>query len=130
MAGLVLDASVLIALYNDKDFHHKWAIDLMFQSTAETFHMASLNLAEVAVQPAKLGITKKFFAGISQLNLEISGLGEHDALELATIRATTNVPMPDCCVIQLAQAKSSPIATADRALGRAAQALGIEVFQP
>jgi predicted nucleic acid-binding protein len=130
MAGLVLDASVMIALYNDKDLHHNWAINLMFQSSAETFHMSSLNLAEVAVQPAKLGIIQKFLTGISGLNVQVSGLSQHDALELAQIRAVANVPMPDCCVIQLAQAKVAPIATADRALAKAAMALGIEVFQP
>lgn len=130
MAGLVLDASVMIALYNDKDIHHNWAIDLMFQSTAETFHMSSLNLAEVAVQPTKLGVAQKFFAGISGLNLQVSGLSEQDGLELAQIRAFTNVPMPDCCVIQLAQTKLAPVATADRALAKAAKSLGIEVFQP
>jgi PIN domain nuclease of toxin-antitoxin system len=130
MAGLVLDASVLIALYNDKDAHHKWAVDLMFQSPAETFHMSSMNLAEVAVQPMRLGIESKFHDGIRGLNIEISGLSQDAGFELARIRATTNVPMPDCCALQLVLEKDASLATCDKAQAKAAKALGIEVFQP
>lgn len=54
MAGLVLDASVLIALYNDNDSNHRWAVDLLFQNTSKKFLMSALNLAEVSVQPIRL----------------------------------------------------------------------------
>jgi PIN domain nuclease of toxin-antitoxin system len=130
MAGLVLDASVLIALYNDKDAHHKWAVDLMFQSPAEDFHMSSMNLAEVAVQPMRLGIETKFNDGIRGLNIKVSGLSQDAGFELARIRATTNVPMPDCCALQLVLEKDASLATCDKAQAKAAKALGIEVFQP
>lgn len=130
MAGLVLDASVLIALYNDKDAHHKWAVDLMFQSSAETFHMSSMNLAEVAVQPMRLGIEKKFQLGVSGLNIKVSGLDNTSSMALARIRATTNVPLPDCCAIQLVLEKGASLATCDKVQAKAAKALGIEVFQP
>jgi predicted nucleic acid-binding protein len=130
MAGLVLDASVLIALYNDKDVHHNWAVDLMFQSTAESLHMSSMNLAEVAVQPMRLGIEAKFQEGIRGLNIKVSGLSRETGFELARIRATTNVPMPDCCAIQLVLEKDAALATCDKAQAKAAKSLGIEVFQP
>jgi len=130
MASLVLDASVLIALYNDKDAHHEWAVDLMFQSPAETFHMSSMNLAEVAVQPTRLGIEEKFYQGISGLNIKVSGLDTDAGVELARIRATTNVPLPDCCAIQLVLEKEASLATCDKTQAKAAKSLGIEVFQP
>ena len=130
MAGLVLDASVLIALYNDHDSHHGWAVDLMFQSPADTFHMSSMNLAEVAVQPMRLGIEEKFNAGVRGLNIQLTGLSKTSATELARIRATTNVPMPDCCALQLALEKGAALATCDKAQAKAAKTLGVEVFEP
>lgn len=130
MARLVLDASALIALFNDKDAHHDWARNLMIQATAESLHMSSINLAEVAVQPIRLGIEDKFYKGISGLDIQISGLSEESSKDFARLRATTNVPMPDCCAIQLAVEKNSPLATCDKAQAKAAKSLGIEVFQP
>lgn len=130
MARLVLDASALIALYNDKDVHHKWARDLMFQTTADSLHMSSINLAEVAVQPIRLGIEQKLYASIKGLKIKVSALNENGGQELARIRAMVNVPMPDCCAIQLVLAKDAALATCDKAQATAAKSLGIEVFQP
>lgn len=130
MAGVVLDASVLIALYNDKDAHHSWAVDLLFQTIADDFHMSSMNLAEVTVQPMRLGFEKKFFDGINGLNIKVSGLSHDAGLELARIRANENIPMPDCCAIQLVIEKHAALATCDKAQAKAAKNLGIEVFQP
>jgi predicted nucleic acid-binding protein len=130
VASLVLDASVLIALYNDHDPNHKWAVDLMFQCVADKFHMSSLNLAEVTVQPMRLGFEEKFNKGIQGLNIQVSGLTASASADLARIRATTNSPMPDCCAIQLAEEKSAALATCDRRQGKSAKSLGIEVFQP
>ena len=130
MAGLVLDASVLIALYNDRDPHHDWAVDLMFQTTAEQFHISSLNLAEVTVQPTRLGIEEKFNKGIAGLNMQITGLSEEGYSDLARIRAATNAPMPDCCAIELTQRANAALATCDKRQANAAKSLGLEVFQP
>lgn len=130
MAGLVLDASALIALYNDKDIHHKWARDLMFQTTGDKLHMSALNLAEVAVLPIRLGIEKNLYEGIQGLKITVNSLSENSGRELARIRAMVNIPMPDCCAIQLVLEKDAALATCDKAQAKAAQSLGIEVFQP
>ena len=130
MASVVLDAGVLIALYNDRDSHHKWALDFLIQTSASELEMSSVNLAEVIVQPIRQGVIEELLNGIKGLGITVTGVSEAAAITLAELRASTNLPMPDCCLIELAQAKDAALATTDKTAARAAMALGIEVFQP
>ena len=130
MASVVLDAGVLIALYNDRDSHHKWALDFLIQTSASELEMSSVNLAEVIVQPIRQGVIDLLLNGIKGLGITVTGVSETAAISLAGLRASTGLPMPDCCLIELAQAKDAALATTDKAAARAAKALGIEVFQP
>lgn len=126
----MLDAGVIIGLYDDKDPHHKWAVDFMFQTTAEKLVMSAVNHAEILVYPIRAGVKDAFLAGIEGLGikLDVNSLLETEAL--AALRAHTGLKMTDVCAIHLASSEDSILATPDRAVAKAAVALGIEVFQP
>jgi predicted nucleic acid-binding protein len=130
LARVVLDAGVIIGLYDNKDPHHKWAVDFMFQTTAEKLVMSAVNHAEILVYPIRAGVKDAFIAGIEGLGIK---LDVHSLLEteaLAALRATTGLKMTDVCAIHLAASEDSILATTDKAVAKAAKALGIEVFQP
>ena len=130
MARIVLDAGVVIGLYNDNDAHHNWAVTFMFQSAADQLHISALNFAEIAVFPVKNGVEDEFFAGIGGLALKVDSVGETDTLDLTKLRVDTALRMTDVCAIQLATKLDGILATTDKAVAKAAKALGIEVFQP
>ncbi len=130
MARVVLDAGVIIGLYDNKDPHHKWAVDFMFQTTAEKLVMSAVNHAEILVYPIRAGVKDAFIAGIEGLGIK---LDVHSLLEteaLAALRATTGLKMTDVCAIHLAASEDSILATTDKSVAKAAKVLGIEVFQP
>lgn len=130
MARIVLDAGVIIGLYNESDAHHNWAVDFMFQSTGDHLHVSALNYAEIAVFPVKDGLEEKFFAGIGGLQINVDSVGKEDTLALTKLRVDTSLRMTDVCAIQLANKLDGILATTDKAVARAAKSLGIEVFQP
>ena len=130
MARIVLDAGVVIGLYNDDDAHHNWAVNFMFQSTADQLHISALNFAEIAVFPVKNGVEDEFFAGIGGLDLKVDSVGQTDALNLTKLRVGTSLRMTDVCAVHLATKLDGILATTDKAVAKAAKSLGIEVFQP
>lgn len=130
MARIVLDAGVIIGLYNDNDTHHTWAVDFMFQSVSDKLHMSALNYAEIAVFPVKNGLAQKFFNGIHGLDVKVDKVAEDDTLALTQLRVDTGLRMTDVCAIQLASKLDGILATTDIAVARSAKALGLEVFQP
>lgn len=46
----------------------------------------------------------------------------------ATLRATTSLRLPDCCVLDTALTSAVPLATFDAALAQAARRLGVTVL--
>lgn len=130
MARVALDAGVIIGLYNDNDSHHRWAVDFMFQSASDELHVSALNYAEVSVSPVKHGLADKFFSGMSGLQIKIEKVSTKDIMSLAQLRVDTSLRMTDVCAIQLAAKLDGILATTDKAVAKAAKALGIEVFQP
>jgi predicted nucleic acid-binding protein len=130
MARIVLDAGVIIGLYDDHDPHHNWAIDFMFQTTSDVLVMSAVNYAEIMVYPIKFGNKAEFLAGVSGLELQLDVKSLSKTEDLATLRAETGLKMTDVCAIHLAVSEDSILATTDKAVAKAAKALGIEVFQP
>ena len=126
----MLDAGVIIGLYDDKDPHHKWAVDFMFQTTAEKLVMSAVNHAEILVYPIRAGVKDAFLAGIEGLGIKLDVNSLLGTEALAALRAHTGLKMTDVCAIHLASSEDSILATTDKAVAKAAIALGIEVFQP
>ena len=130
MARVVLDAGVIIGLYDDNDPHHKWAVDFMFQTTADKLMMSAINHAEILVYPLKAGVKDAFKMSIEGLGIKLESNSLLQTEDLATLRATTGLKMTDVCAIHLAASEDSILATTDKAVAKAAKSLGIEVFQP
>lgn len=130
MARIVLDAGVIIGLYDDQDPHHKWAVDFMFQTTADKLIMSAINHAEILVYPTKAGVKDAFQAGIEGLGIKLDVDSLLETESLAALRAETGLKMNDVCAIHLASTEDSILATTDKAVAKAAKSRGIEVFQP
>jgi predicted nucleic acid-binding protein len=127
---VVLDASALIALASDTDPNHNWALEMFRDTAAFGLQMTALTQAEVLVHPARAGKLEKFLKLIGALGLEITPIEESDASQIAKIRASTSLNMPDAVVLSQAIKVSGSIATADKHLAKVAKDNGLGVFIP
>ncbi len=125
---IVLDANVLIALLDASDAHHDWAVELLLAHADAEFSLSALTWAECLVHPARSGRLEEVIAQVSTLQLDIEEFAEVDAVQLATVRATHSLRMPDAIVLHTAMQRGAALATTDGALARAAAATGCEVF--
>jgi predicted nucleic acid-binding protein len=106
---IALDASVLIAhLDDDDDAHHDRATRLLLDTAGEAFCASPLTLAEVLVGPARAGKLDVAESAIRDLEIATLALGEDAPVRLAQLRATTRLPLPDCCVCRTAAFCSLP----------------------
>lgn len=124
---IVLDASVLIALGNDRDVHHLRAREFMLSHLGDDLILHPLTKAEVLVGPMRRGI-----AGAKEREIDAMGIDEWvphagSGLRLAELRVRTGLKMPDCCVLDAALTTDSRLATFDVDLARVAEGYGIEV---
>ena len=127
---VVLDASVLIALVSSQDAHHNWAMEMFRDTASFDLQMTSLSQAEALVHPARNGKLDKFLKTFSALGLVVTSIEGSDASKLATLRATTNLKMPDACVLHQAMKVSGSVATTDNQLAPVAKSKGVGVFSP
>jgi len=123
---IVLDASVAIAFLNQHDAHHGAAVELLKRYPPQ-YLMHPLTLAEVLVGPALLGIDSTVLRDLRSIGVEQVGAGPDEALQLARLRATHRLKMPDTCVLAAAQHHGVPLATFDERLAAVASASGLLV---
>jgi predicted nucleic acid-binding protein len=127
---VILDASALIALASDTDPNHNWALEMFRDTAAFGLQMTALTEAEVLVHPARAGKLEKFLKLIGALGLEITPIEESDSSQIAKIRASTSLKMPDAAVLSQAIKVAGSIATTDQKLAKAAKEKGVGVFSP
>jgi len=127
---VVLDASALIALASDTDPNHNWALEMFRDTAAFGLQMTALTQAEVLVHPARAGKLEKFLKLIGALGLEITPIEESDSSQIAKIRASTSLKMPDAVVLSQAIKVSGSVATTDKQLAKVAKDNGLGVFSP
>jgi predicted nucleic acid-binding protein len=121
MAGvIVLDASVLIAYLDGEDNHHGRAETLLAREIDDDFAVNSLTLAEVLVAPAREGRLDAVRKALQDLELQELPFPVDTAVMLAALRASTNLKMPDCCVLLAAQDAHARLASFDDRLADAA----------
>lgn len=124
---IILDAAVLVAYLDDKDQHHAATLTVLSEYAHEMFAASALNLAETLVRPASHGTSDRALSVLVR-DLDITAvpvLGT-DAPRLAEIRATTELKMPDCCVLLAAERTgASAIVTFDTRLRAAARRQGL-----
>ncbi|MCA0438535.1 MAG: PIN domain-containing protein [Actinobacteria bacterium] len=120
---MILDACVLIAALSPEDAHHDVAHTLL--ATAEPLATPPLTMTEVIVGPARTGQLGPVQFLLTGLGIELApGL---DPAALATLRADTGMPLPDCVVLDAARGSGQMLATFDERLARHARALGVTV---
>ena len=131
MAGVVvLDASALIALYDSGDRHHAWAREMFIDTIDSSLAMSALTYAEVFVHPTRAAKAREFEKTLAGLGMDVVGVRPEDAVEIARIRATTSLKMPDSIVLHAATRLSASLATTDRSLAGEASRLDIVVLEP
>lgn len=127
---IVLNASTLIALLDDHDVHHDWALQMFIDTVSEDLSISVLNFSEALVHPVKAGRSKEFLESLQGLGLTVHGVDSEDASSLATMRATSGLRMPDVIAVNLALRLDAALATTDRSLGQAARDAAVRVLQP
>ena len=127
---VVLDASALIALYSSRDVHHGWAIDLFMKTVDSELVIPALTFAEVLARPIQVGKRNEFQRSIEKLGLRVLPLDAGASIELANLRASTRLKMPDAVVLHRAQAAQAALATTDLKLAMVARERGVPVFAP
>lgn len=131
MAGVVvLDASALIALYSENDSHHKWALRMFVETAHLEFMMNVLNFSEALVGPARAGRKAQFLKNTEGLGIQVASLQPKSAEELADLRVSSGLRMPDSVVLLQAKEVSGAVATTDSSLAREAIRMGLEVYSP
>lgn len=126
MAGLtVLDASVLIAVFDEEDAHAEDAARIV--ADADRLAVSSLTLGEAMVAPVAAGNAERYLSLVGRLEIEEIGLPAGSAHALADLRATTGLELPGCCVLYAAQQIGArAVAARDDHLRKRARELGFE----
>lgn len=117
---IVLDASVLIAYLDGEDNHHGRAEALLAREIDDDFAANSLTLAEVLVVPVRANRLDDVRAALQGLEIRELPFPPDTAVKLADLRATTNLKMPDCCVLLAAEAAQARVASFDERLADSA----------
>lgn len=124
---IVLDAGVLIALFDAHDPHHDAAEAIFAAHPTEPMTISPINQAEVLVRAARENRDHQMVADLRALGVNTTPLPDDAATRLARLRAHTGAKMPDCCVLLTAEQTSARVATFDERLKKAAEALGLDV---
>lgn len=118
----ILDASVLIAAMNPRDAHHRNAVALLRRGAiAGSLVAHPITIAESAVGAAEHGHLQELKAAYAALGIAAVDGDREQPWRLAQLRATSRLPLPDCCVLDLAMELQGELATFDGRLAAAAQ---------
>jgi predicted nucleic acid-binding protein len=126
---IVLDASVVIAHFAVAGAHHDDATELLLRSAGERLVVHPLTVAEILVRPAVQGRELRQLERLQAMQVETWVMDAGAPLRLARLRASANLALPDCCVLDLALQLHGSIATFDERLARVAAGLGIDVIR-
>lgn len=125
---IVLDASILIAHFTDGDVHHDRATQLLADHRGHDYVASVVTIAELLVGPARAGRSADAVEALTRLGVTPIGVGTGDSAKLADLRATSNLKLPDCCVLLAAQSNSAAVVTFDDRMLRAARELNLAVI--
>jgi predicted nucleic acid-binding protein len=122
---IVVDASVLIAHLDDSDALHHEAVAALLERADQRLAASPLTLAEVFVGPARQDRLTAVVDALQQLEVQEVPFAPDAPARLATLRATTSLKLPDCCVLLAAQdGHADAVLTFDDRLRREAEQLG------
>lgn len=113
---IVVDASVLIAFLDPSDIHHARAVEILGDVMPPLF-VHPITAAELLVAPMRNGVADLVWNDLVAIGVEIDRT-PIDPFQLARLRSSTGLKMPDCCVLTIAAARSATVATFDERLQR------------
>jgi predicted nucleic acid-binding protein len=122
---IVLDASVLIAHFDQHDALHTRATELLLDAADQQFGISSITLAEILVGPTRTGQQAAAQAALRALDVTEIPLPPNAASRLAALRVETSLRLPDCCVLLAAQDSDGTVLTFDDRLAREAARLSL-----
>jgi len=123
---MVVDASVLIALMNPDEAHFADAVVLVRRGAIAGRLVAhAMTVAESAVGAAEKGHLEQLRRAFDGLGLAAAESDREQPWRLAVLRAETRLPLPDCCVLDLAMESRGELATFDARLAVAARRRGV-----
>lgn len=125
---IVLDASLLIAQLDARDVHAERARSFLRETGRSALVASTVTLAEVLVRHVSEGLLDQGEATLRRIGVDEVPVAPGAFRRLASLRATTGLKLPDCCVLLAAQdARADAIATFDDRLADAARGLGLSV---
>ena len=123
---MVLDAGVLIALMNPGDAHYADAVNVVRRGAIAGALLAHpMTVAESAVGAAEHGRLEQVRRAFDGLGLATAESDDEQPWRLAALRAETRLPLPDCCVLDVAIESGGDLATFDTRLAAAARRHGV-----
>lgn len=125
---VTLDANVLIALSDPDDAHHEQAA-WFFRSALfdRRLFVHPFNIAEAAVRPSRAGLADRVRGLWGFMGVHVTQVDDDQPWRLASLRASTGLGLPDCCVLDTARQTSSAVATFDQRLAQQAADLGVDL---
>lgn len=123
---IVVDAGMLIALWDRSDAHFAVARAVFAQHAESNIH--PVNLGEALVHAIRRGEEHAVRAKLTALGLREVETLTAQGFALARARAETGLKMPDCCALVCAEELGMPLATVDRRLAEVARRRGLRVL--
>ena len=116
MASVVLDTSVLIALFRIDDPHHESAVKAT--SARNEYSISAITLSEALISPFRINSQsgQKYYQLVSKTLHQIISVDEEIALLGAQIRADNKLSLPDALISATAYSKKAQLWSSDRDL--------------
>lgn len=124
---MILDANILIALFDDQDSHHQQAVDVVADAVG-VIAVHEVTAAEALVLPARAGRAEQAMEAMTAMGIERATGNSDFSVRLAAVRAESGLKMPDAIVLAVAQQEGGAVATLDRRLANVAKERGMVVL--
>lgn len=124
---IAMDASVLIAHLNPGDSHHEAATAVLLAGTPGRMLVHTITLAEVLVGGVRVGRGASMLDDLRSAGIVVAPHDDGEPLRLAELRASSELKLPDCCVLDIAMHHQASLATFDDALAAAARKRNVPV---
>lgn len=124
---IVLDANVLIGFLDATDPHHTASTEILERRFVDGFASSVLTVAEALVHPTRVERQDAAMTALLSIGVKVIPLGASDATELARVRNSYRLRMPDAVALHTAIRTGSELATFDEALIAAAGQAGVRI---
>ena len=116
MGLVLLDSSVLIALLNPTDFHHKSALNSRTHN--DEFIISAISITELMPRAIKDGNSEGIWKALKLVAKEIVDVDSEIAMSAARIRSLTGARTPDAIISATAQGLGAQLWTFDAKLAK------------